>query len=108
MLYVVSFNQVYYELLQLILNEVKLIKMEATEMCEFCDGEVEHRIIQARFHYKGQIVYIDNVPAWVCNKCGEQYFDAPVYRHLEDIAKHRDYIEKKICFPLAEYDMQVS
>ena len=90
------------------LYEVKLVKMETPEICEFCDGEVEHRIIQARFHYKGQIVYIDNVPAWVCNKCGEQYFDAPVYRHLEDIAKHRDYIEKKICFPLAEYDMQVS
>jgi YgiT-type zinc finger domain-containing protein len=90
------------------LDEVKLVKMETPEICEFCDGEVEHRIIQARFHYKGQIVYIDNVPAWVCNECGEQYFDAPVYKRLEDIARHKDRIKKEICFPLAEYDMQVS
>jgi hypothetical protein len=45
------------------------------------------------------------VPAWVCVKCGEQYFDAPVYKRLEEIAKHRDRIEKTICFPLAEYDL---
>ena len=76
--------------------------------CEFCDGKVEYRIIQTGFHFKGQVIYINGVPAWVCDKCGEQYFDAPVYKRLEDIAKHRDHIEKKICFPLAEYDMQVS
>jgi len=74
------------------------------DVCEFCDGKVEQGIVQARFHFRGQTVYIDRVPAWVCAKCGEQYFDAPVYKRLEEIAKHSSCIKKTICFPLAECD----
>jgi len=72
--------------------------------CEFCDGKVEHRIIRARFHYKRQTIYIDGVPAWVCTRCGEQYYDAPVYKHMEEIARHSDRIRDTITFPLAQYD----
>ena len=82
--------------------------MANKDVCEFCDGKIEHRRIRARFHYKGDTIYVDNVPAWVCARCGEQYFDAPVYKRLEEIAKQRDRIEKTICFPLAEYDMALS
>ncbi len=80
------------------------MNMETKERCEFCQGKVEQRVIRARFHYKGQTIYVDGVPAWVCTKCGEQYFDAPVYKRLEEIARHSDAIKKTICFPLAEYD----
>ena len=76
--------------------------------CEFCDGKVTQRLVRARFHFKGQTIYVDRVPAWVCAKCGEQYFDAPVYKRLEEIARHRRRIRKTICFPLAEYDMAIA
>lgn len=79
--------------------------MEKKDFCEFCDGRVEYRLIRAKFNFKGQTIYVDNVPAWVCVKCGEQYFDAPVYKRLEEIARHPDCIMKTVCFPLAEYDM---
>lgn len=82
-------------------------KLKTQDACEFCDGKVEERTIQARFQFKSQTIYIDRVPAWVCTKCGEQYFDAPVYKRLEEIAKHKSRISKTICFPLAEYDMVV-
>jgi YgiT-type zinc finger domain-containing protein len=81
-----------------------MAKKTPADPCEFCDGRMEHRIIRARFHYKGQTIYIERVPAWVCNRCGEQYFDAPVYKHMEEIARNRDRIGKTISFPLAEYD----
>ena len=74
------------------------------DLCEFCDGKIEYRLVQARFHFKGQTIYVDNVPAWVCKRCGEQYFDASVYKRLEEIARHRSRIKKTVCFPLAEYD----
>jgi len=77
--------------------------MTVNDLCEFCEGKVEHRIVRARFAFKGQVVYIDRVPAWVCPKCGEQYFDAPVYKRLEDIARHSDQITETVCFPLAQY-----
>lgn len=73
--------------------------------CEYCDGKVEQRVVQARFRYKGQTIYIDHVPARVCAKCGEQYFDAPVYKGMEAIAKQATRIQRTICFPLAEYEM---
>ena len=75
--------------------------------CEFCEGEVKYRSVRARFNFKGRTIYVDNVPAWVCDKCGEQYYDAPVYKRLEEIARNRDHIAKTICFPLAEYDMAI-
>ncbi len=78
--------------------------MEQDTLCEFCEGKVEHRLVRAKFHYKKQTIYVDKVPAWVCSRCGEQYFDAPVYKRLENIAKNRNGIKETICFPLAEYD----
>ncbi len=76
--------------------------------CEFCDGKVVHRTIRARFHFKGRTIYVDGVPAWVCNRCGEQYFDAPVYKRLEEIAKRGSRIKRTISFPLARYDMAIA
>lgn len=82
--------------------------MNRTKICEFCDGELKYLRTMARFSYRGETIYIDAVPSWVCTKCGEQYFDAPVYKHLEDIARHRTRIKKRISFPLAEYNMAFS
>jgi YgiT-type zinc finger domain-containing protein len=79
--------------------------MTDMDACEFCEGVVEHRDIRARFHYRGQTIYVDHVPAWVCTRCGEQYFDAPVYKRLEAIAQHGEQIQETVCFPLAEYHM---
>ena len=75
------------------------------DKCEFCTGEMEQRRVLARFRFKGETIYIENVPAWVCDKCSEQYFDAPIYKRLEEIAQQREQIQKTICFPLAEFDM---
>ena len=87
---------------------MKTKKIINDDFCEFCGGKVEHCVIQARFHFKGQTIYVDNVPAWVCVQCGEQYFDAPVYKRLEEIARRREHILSTISFPLAEYDMVLS
>ncbi len=87
---------------------MKMTEMTKDDLCEFCDGQLEHRVIRARFRFKADTIYVDHVPAWVCNKCAEQYFDAPVYKRLEEIAKHRNLIKKTICFPLAEYGMALA
>ena len=78
------------------------------DQCEFCEGEMEQRRVLARFRYKGRTIYVENVPAWVCNKCGEQYFDAPVYKRLEEIARQGERIQRVISFPLAEFDMAIA
>ncbi len=78
------------------------------DLCEFCEGEMEYRNTMVRFRYKGQTIYVEHVPAWVCNHCGEQYFDAKVYKHLEDIARQRERIHRQISFPLAAFEMSTA
>lgn len=73
------------------------------ETCEFCEGNLEQRFVLARFRFKGETIYIENVPAWVCKHCAEQYFDAPVYKQMERIAQARQQIQRIISFPLAEF-----
>ena len=73
------------------------------DRCEYCEGELIKRKLRTKFHFKGETIYIDNVPAWVCNRCGEHYYDASVYKRMEEIAKNREQISKTICFPLADY-----
>jgi len=71
--------------------------------CDFCDGVVEERVMRVPFHYRKELIYVDNVPVTRCRKCGELYFDAAVYKRLEKIAERRKTIRTKISFPLADY-----
>src|SRR5262249_35997356 len=82
--------------------------MTAPDLCEFCEGIMEHRQIRVRFPFHGQTIYFYYVAAWVCTHCGEQYFDAPVYKRLEAIARQREQITDTVCFPLAAYDMALN
>jgi len=78
------------------------------DQCEFCQGEMKHQRVLARFRYKEQTIYIENVPTWVCNRCGERYFDVPIYKRLEAIAQQRGKIQRVISFPLAEFNIAVA
>lgn len=82
--------------------------MMTENRCQFCDGELEQQLVLARFRYRGQTIYVEDVPAWVCKHCGEQYFDAPVYKRLEVIAQQRERIQRVITFPLAGFDIAVA
>ena len=75
------------------------------DRCEFCEGEMEYQHKMVRFRYQGQTIYVEHVPVWVCNQCGEEYFDANVYKHLEEIARQRECIQRQISFPLATFEM---
>ncbi len=78
------------------------------DKCEFCPGEMKQQRILARFHFKGETIYVENVPTWICDRCSEQYFDAPVYKRLEGIAQQREQIRRTISFPLAEFDTAIA
>jgi len=71
--------------------------------CEFCDGTIEEAVTRVPFHYRKELIYVDNVPVKICRKCGELYFDATVYKRLERIAARRKTIRTTITFPLADY-----
>jgi len=73
------------------------------DLCEFCDGSVEDAVTRVPFHYRRNIIYVENVPVRRCAKCGEIYIAAAVVKQLEKIAEGRKAIRTKITFPLADY-----
>jgi YgiT-type zinc finger domain-containing protein len=80
------------------------MKRESSDFCEFCEGRLHEQVVLAGFSYMGRTLYIDHVPARVCDRCGEQYYDGRVYERMVEIAKDPRRSQGTIVFPLAQYD----
>lgn len=79
------------------------MKPERSDFCEFCEGTLRNRVVRAQFRYMGQTVYIDNVPARVCDRCGEQYYSGRVFERMAEIAQDPRRLVGTVSFPLADF-----
>jgi YgiT-type zinc finger domain-containing protein len=71
--------------------------MTDNEVGKFRGGKIEHRRMRVQSHLKGDTIYVDGVPAWVCARCGEQYFAAPVYNWTLGVVVAGAVIELLLC-----------
>ncbi len=68
--------------------------------CYFCGkGLLEEKRVTVDFRWGNRLIVIEDVPAKICNECGERYYSAAVSRELERIAKEGK-IEKTVEVPL--------
>ncbi len=51
--------------------------------CYLCGGATKRQEITAENWWGEQLALVEDVPAWVCQQCGEQYFDAETSRQLD-------------------------
>jgi YgiT-type zinc finger domain-containing protein len=56
-----------------------------TDECNVCHGKIKFTLTNYTQPYKDQIVIVENVPAWVCEQCGETYFDPEVVERIQDL-----------------------
>jgi HTH-type transcriptional regulator / antitoxin MqsA len=49
------------------------------ELCSSCGGELEPQLVTHIQQFQGRWVIIENLPALVCNQCGERYFTPQAY-----------------------------
>ena len=57
------------------------------ETCYFCKkGILEDKKVTVDFRWGNKLTVIEEVPAKVCNECGEKYYSAEVSREMEKIA----------------------
>ncbi len=57
------------------------------QYCYFCKkGILEDKKVTVDFRWGDQLVVIEEVPAKVCNECGERYYSSKVSRQMEKIA----------------------
>ena len=71
--------------------------------CSYCSGRVSERRVQKDCWWGEKLIaLVDNVPAGVCEQCGERYYRAIVLKQVERLISNRKKLEK-ITLPLAEF-----
>lgn len=61
----------------------------AMKDCYFCKGKLVDQKVKVDFRWGQRLKIIENVPANVCQQCGEQYFQSNVYKAIEKLAASR-------------------
>jgi YgiT-type zinc finger domain-containing protein len=57
--------------------------------CYFCKGRVVQEKVKVDFRWGRKLKVIENVPAAVCQQCGEKYFESTVYKAMEKLTASR-------------------
>ena len=60
--------------------------------CVHCRGKMKRGTTPFYVHRKGCHLMLDDVPAWICQQCGEVYFDE---REVDALQKIIASLEKK-------------
>jgi len=79
-----------------------MAEKERYDNCSFCGGEVIAQQVKVDYWWKGKLTIIENVPAGVCQQCGEEYYDGKVAEKMEQIVKSKESI-RTIPVPVKEY-----
>jgi YgiT-type zinc finger domain-containing protein len=56
-----------------------------TTECYFCKGRVVEEKVTIDFRWGRKLKVMEDVPAGVCQQCGEKYLQAAVYKTLEKL-----------------------
>ena len=62
---------------------------DAPISCHFCRGKIVRQSVKVDFRWGRKLKVIENVPAEVCQQCGEKYFQAEVYKAMEKLVTSR-------------------
>lgn len=75
------------------------------EICDFClEGRLELDQVREYYRVGKGLVVMENVPAYVCNKCGERYYDAHVAKEMRRLSKRGRQVRQRISFPLVRFE----
>jgi HTH-type transcriptional regulator/antitoxin MqsA len=68
--------------------------------CLVCHHDMIERHVTLDLRYGGELVVIEEVPAIVCENCGEQVFTPDVTRQVQALAQQRQKAAKTIVVPV--------
>jgi YgiT-type zinc finger domain-containing protein len=75
------------------------------EICDFCfEGRLQPNQVREYYRVGKGLVVMENVPAYVCNKCGERYYDADVAKQMRKLSKRGQQTKQRISFPLVRFE----
>ncbi len=53
--------------------------------CIYCKGKMERKTAPFEINRKSYRLTFNNIPAWVCNQCGEVYFDEAEVQNIQRV-----------------------
>jgi len=68
--------------------------------CYFCKGEVVEKKIQHVHQWGEKIVIFEDVPAEVCQQCGEIYFSPEVLEKMDEVMMGEEKPKATISIPI--------
>jgi YgiT-type zinc finger domain-containing protein len=68
--------------------------------CSFCGGEVKEGKVELDYRYQGKLFVFQNVPAGVCQQCGEKYLTAKIAKEIEHRIQTRENWDQTISVPV--------
>ena len=69
--------------------------------CLHCKGKLTRKKTSYTVNRKGYHLVIDDVPAWVCEQCGEPLFDEETVDAIQEMLRAVDARMEKLAVPLA-------
>ena len=73
------------------------------DKCYFCKAKVIEQQVTIDYRWGDTLVVIKDVPAGVCQQCGERYLESSVYKELERLAKNRSHLKGKMTVDILAY-----
>jgi YgiT-type zinc finger domain-containing protein len=71
--------------------------------CYFCGGQVSEKKVIVDYRWGEDLITVfKNVPAGVCQVCGEQYYKAEIVKKMERLAKSKGKAKEFIHVPVRE------
>ncbi|MDZ7333356.1 MAG: YgiT-type zinc finger protein [candidate division KSB1 bacterium] len=64
--------------------------------CIHCQGKMERKTAPFQIHRKGYHLMLNAVPAWVCQQCGEAYFEEAEVDSIQTVLQKLDEQAEKL------------
>jgi YgiT-type zinc finger domain-containing protein len=74
------------------------------DKCYFCKGKVADQQITVDYRWGDTLVVIKDVPAGVCEQCGEKYLSSDVYKELERLAKSKSHFTGEMTVDILDFE----
>lgn len=69
--------------------------------CLYCKSALIQKKVSYTASRKGYHLIVDDVPAWVCEQCGEPLFDEETVDVIQDMLRQVDVRMEKLAMPAA-------
>lgn len=74
------------------------------DKCYFCRGQVVQQHTTIDYRWGDDLMVIKDVPAAVCQQCGEKYLTSDVYKELERLAKSKNHLKGKMTVDILDFE----